>query len=194
MRIWRSGNPLSNLLVAALAVLAVVLVLELAAIQLATGGISMPVNAQPYSAAQAPQLAEVAGLETYQDTIDRSLFSWDRRPRSVAATGQPEQSEELSSRWRLTGIVSTGTETYAIFNRQDGSQQLRLGSGMYLEKWRIDEISAEQVSLSNNGEEQILRLDAAATRENNTPKRAGQSATKSKQQSLNNTNHMGGQQ
>lgn len=193
-----SSNPQAKVLVAVLAGILLLLLFEFTVIKVGLGDTSLPDTAQLDADAQSPRLIPIADFDSYQATIQRSLFNWNRRPREVP-TGDEQEQGELSTRWRLTGIINTGSETYAIFNQEDGVQ-LRLAKGMYLEKWRIDDISPEQVSLSSDGEEQFFRLQETATENSNRPgngnavRRAGSASTKSKQETLTNTNNKGGQQ
>ncbi len=162
MNIWQSGNPLTRLLLVMLGGLVFLLLLELTLVSGSAGSEPQADSARLDGVGQSAKLATIADLEDYQPTIDNALFYWNRTPRTVTVDEQAEEGE-LASRWRLTGVINTGSETYAIFNETDGSSQLRLGKGMYLEKWRIDEISPEQIYLSNDDEQQVFRLKETAS-------------------------------
>lgn len=100
-------------------------------------------------------------IDYFDETVERSLFSADRKPitperQATTANGNP------SERWTLSGIIDTGTEVHVIFAEQAGGQTVRLQQGMYLEQWQIGRISAGKVTLSYNGEEDILPLQAAS--------------------------------
>ena len=94
-----------------------------------------------------PEIEPLPSIDSYQEVVDRSLFAWNRRPK----LGDDESSEalgEVESRWQLTGVVNTGNTLYAIFNELEGERRLSLETGMYLEKWQIQDISPETVVLT----------------------------------------------
>lgn len=95
-------------------------------------------------------------IDDFQEAIDRSLFSWNRKP--ISAERQSVDEGGLSSRWVLSGVVNTGEAIYAIFASNSSDQRLRLEEGMYLEKWKITEISPETVALRDGSDEEVFRL------------------------------------
>jgi hypothetical protein len=106
-------------------------------------------------------LSRLAALNTYQEAIDRSLFSWNRKPKSGVKTEL--SSEGLAEKWQLTGLVNTGISTYAIFREVDGSRQLKLEEGMYLDKWSVESVTRGQITLTKGEESEVLLLRESTT-------------------------------
>ncbi|WIO73183.1 hypothetical protein QP938_07630 [Porticoccaceae bacterium LTM1] len=166
MSIANQKNPLTSVLVLLLLICLMTLVIEIALIQFSgglLGGNTNTENHNPYQNYQAVELKSMPVVEEFQGVVDRSLFSWDRKPRFVSA--ETGTDNDVESRWDLTGVVNTGNETYAYFTAKNGSQsetgntgRVQLQVGMFLEKWRVDRITPETVVLSLDGEEQEFRL------------------------------------
>lgn len=149
------SNPLVRMLKGLNLVLLTSLVLEAVWFGLVvSGGGGAEPGISNYSA-ELPAIVPMAGREAFEETVERSLFSWNRRP-NVAE--QPVDEIGLPSKWHLTGVVNTGTATYAIFSDESGNQRLRLEQGMYLEKWKLESITAEQVTLSDGEETEVFYL------------------------------------
>ncbi|WP_461519374.1 hypothetical protein [Porticoccus sp.] len=149
------NTPLVRLLKASMLVLSVGLVLEIAWL-----GVLIPLSGEveatdiSYNVAP-PAIVPMAAREAFEESVERSLFSWNRRPK---VSEQPVSEEGLPSKWVLTGVVNTGRATYAIFSDSSGEQRLRLEEGMYLEKWKLESITPEQVTLSDGDETEEFYL------------------------------------
>jgi len=149
------SSPLVRLLRGVTLIFLVALVAEIAWFGLIAGhGSGSDIEPGDYSAVP-PAIVPIPERSAFDESVERSLFSWNRRP-GVAA--QPVSEEDLSSKWHLTGIVNTGSATYAIFSEEAGNQRLRLEKGMYLEKWKLESILEEQVTLSEGDETQVFYL------------------------------------
>jgi len=109
------------------------------------------------------QLNRLSTLNVYQEAIDRSLFSWNRKPKSGAKTELG--TEGLAEKWQLTGLVNTGVTTYAIFREVEGNRQLKLEEGMYLDKWLVESVTTGQVTLIKGEESEVLLLRETTTDE-----------------------------
>lgn len=105
---------------------------------------------------EPPAITQLSSLDAFRIVVSRSLFNWNRRPKTIEH--QPVSEEGLSSRWQLSGVVNTGNAIYALFSEVSGDRRLRLEQGMYLEKWKLKSITAEQVRLSNEEEEEVFYL------------------------------------
>lgn len=112
--------------------------------------LSMDYNVEPADITPAPP------LDTFNETVSRSLFNWNRKPKAVVQ--KVVSDEGLETRWQLSGVVNTGNAIYALFSESDGSRRLRLEQGMYLEKWKLDSITPEKVVLKNNESEEVFYL------------------------------------
>ncbi len=126
-----------------------------------------------------PAIVPMAAREAFEESVERSLFSWNRRPQVTEQ--QPVGDEGLPSKWQLTGVVNTGHATYAIFSDSSGEQRLRLEEGMYLEKWKLESITAERVMLSDGEETEEFYLRETGqqqkTLDNNTRKKVEEDET-----------------
>lgn len=121
---------------------------------------------------EPPAIIPMASRESYDESVERSLFSWNRRPK--APEQQSVSEEGLPSKWLLTGVVNTGIATYAIFSDINGDQRLRLEEGMYLEKWKLESITAEQVTLSDGDETEVFYLRETGQQQKTLDRRARQ--------------------
>lgn len=150
------NNPLVRLLQGIILLLLVVLVLEIAWLFLvATSGAGEENRSANYHV-ESPAIVPMAERSAFETSVERSLFSWNRRPKVTEQ--QPVSEDSLPSKWLLTGVVNTGNATYAIFTGSEGGQRLRLEEGMYLEKWKLESITAEQVVLSDGEETEVFYL------------------------------------
>lgn len=150
------NNPLVRLLKGSILLLLVVLVLEIVWLFLvATVGTYDEKKSANYHV-EAPAIVPMADRSAFEASVERSLFSWNRRPKVTEQ--QPVSEDSLPSKWLLTGVVNTGSATYAIFSDSEGGQRLRLEEGMYLEKWKLESITAEQVLLSDGEETEVFYL------------------------------------
>lgn len=162
------NNPLIRMLKGATLFLLVALVAEVVWFSLLVSiSDGYGIGSQNYNV-QPPAIVPMASRESFDESVERSLFSWNRRPK---ATEQQSVSEEgLPSKWLLTGVVNTGTATYAIFSDVDGKQRLRLEAGMYLEKWKLESITAEQVTLSDGDETEVFYLRETGQEQKTLPR------------------------
>ena len=106
-------------------------------------------------------IRRLSDLSSYQEAIDRSLFSWNRRPKTAIQI--VENSDALAARWQLSGLVNTGITTYAIFSEIAGERELRLERGMYLDAWLIESLTHEQVVLTHDDEQEVFWLNETDT-------------------------------
>lgn len=97
-------------------------------------------------------------LASFQETIDRSLFSWNRKPRADAPPAELVTAGEIGANWLLTGLVDTSHSTYAIFSELQGERQLRLTVGDELDGWAVDSLDTEQVVLLRDGKRETYTL------------------------------------
>ncbi len=147
------ANPLLKIGKNLIVLLVAVLMLEVVWFAVNESFSSFDSNGGPVDySVEAPQIVPTPALDTFQSTINRSLFSWNRRPKS--SEPQPVSEESLTSRWQLSGVVNTGNAIYALFSEVSGSRRIQLEQGMYLEKWKVESITPEQVKLKNNDEEE----------------------------------------
>ena len=82
--------------------------------------------------------------------LARPLFNWNRRPgQSATAADGPLP--------RLTGIVTSDTDRYAIFAAQPGGKPQVVKEGNAIGRFKVDAIGVDGVILKNGAESQTLR-------------------------------------
>ena len=150
------NNPLARLLKGFILLLLAILVIEaIWLFVIGTSGAGSESRSVNYHV-EPPAIVPMADRSAFEASVERSLFSWNRRPKVTEE--QPVSEDSLPSKWLLTGVVNTGSATYAIFTGSEGGQRLRLEEGMYLEKWKLESITAEQVVLSDGDEKEVFYL------------------------------------
>jgi general secretion pathway protein N len=113
--------------------------------------------AAPPANPPAPALAALAPLANYAAIVERPLFSPSRRP----APGAPSAlGPSVESRYRLLGIVATGTKKKAFI--ADGARRSEIAEGETLDGWTVQEIGRDRVRLTSPSGEALLKLAPAA--------------------------------
>lgn len=123
-----------------------------------------PKSTRPLPAASTAQpVVEIAGFqrppglstEQQQQILNRPLFNTSRRPvTSVNELRQRKISEP--SDWQLSGIITSGQTTVAMFKTAEGSKALK--PGMRLDGWTLTQVSHSSVTLQHGHEEIQLKL------------------------------------
>tara|TARA_R110000822_G_scaffold59736_35_gene149227 strand:- start:4552 stop:5115 length:564 start_codon:yes stop_codon:yes gene_type:complete len=154
-------NPLVKLFKITIILLVLILALEVAWFGIGSQLFNVKNNEVVIDyATKPPDITQIAVLDTFRVVVSRSLFNWNRRPKTIDQ--QPVSEEGLSSRWLLSGVVNTGNAIYALFGEVSGDRRLRLEQGMYLEKWKLSFITSEQVRLNSEDEEEVFYLKETA--------------------------------
>lgn len=118
----------------------------------------------PSSRAKSPSGPAIASLQippviTYQAVVERPLFSDSRRPPAQAAQGgQAAQAPQLGAKWRLTGIVMAGDNSFLHVQSIRDRKTVRLQVGMPLDGWQVEEIAPDQVTFTSGGRSETLRI------------------------------------
>ena len=155
---YSSNSPAMRTLIAIVIGLAVVLLIEVLLLGVA------PTLQSPTSRSEAPLAApvneealSVSPREDFQDVIDRSLFSWNRKP--VLSEGGALDAQGLSGRWYLSGVVSAGDTRHAILVDSENSDNwVKLSEGGFVDKWKLESISPNEIELVYEGETTTLPL------------------------------------
>ena len=151
-------SPVVQLLSILCLVLLTVVLAEVALLQFFAGAWGREMPQDPLGLDR--ELEAVAPLpprSAFDEAVERSLFSWDRKP--VVVERSDIDDEPLRSRWKLVGVVDEGGASRGIFYSLAGDHYLTLEGGMYLERWQITDILPEAVILERNGAEQTLQLE-----------------------------------
>ena len=155
-------GPLERLLRYVIIALALILLAEVIILSLqpgagyvgSDGGASFGADGTPTEVAFLPT------LDNFQESVDRSLFAWNRQPITPGQKPGEEQGPDFSG-WQLSGIVSyPGRSSLAIFVDQESGESLVLEEEMYLGERKIQSITKETVTLLDGDKEQVMELQA----------------------------------
>lgn len=122
------------------------------ALELATGAPSAPAGRPASGAVAGPSAMPPADQAPQQVAalLARPPFSPDRRPEAVQGGEDPRLPH-------LTGILVTSQERKAIFAGRDGGQGAVVGQGDQVGAYRVQEISATNVTLAGADGSHIVR-------------------------------------
>jgi hypothetical protein len=112
-------------------------------------GVAVSASTAPTGAAVAVRRQPGTHVDELLATVlSRPLFSSTRRPPQSAASDGPSSADLGDT--RLTGIITEPGRHLAIF-AVNGAKPLRLTEGEAVSGWRIESITAREVSLSGPG-------------------------------------------
>lgn len=127
-------------------------------VELAPGGDADAVvartAARPEAASPIARRQNSRPEELVAPILGRPLFSSTRRPPQDASSG-PSADSDLADA-RLAGIVTTPTRRIAIF-AMSGDKPLKVAEGDDVSGWRIESITAREVSLTGPGGTKTLQ-------------------------------------
>ncbi len=145
------------------AVMALVIVAEVALLG-AGSNTSLPeANPATASSQDAASGTAIASLRippviTYQAVVERPLFSDSRRPAQAAPGGKAAQAAQLGAKWRLTGIVMAGDNSFVHVEGIRDRKTVRLKVGMPLDGWQLEEIEPDHVTFTSGGRSETLQI------------------------------------
>lgn len=159
----RHMNPLTGFLAGTCVSLLVVVLLELHLIR--GGGLvpePRPLNDVESSVATDAGSAErvrLSPFSTYRDATERPLFIATRQPPPAPeAADTSVRASQLRAKWELTGIVVAGDSSFAHVRGVRDKQTQKITINSVLDGWRVIEIAARQVTLSEGVETVTLEL------------------------------------
>jgi len=118
-----------------------------------------PIEAGSQEYLQAPRPIVMPPLAAYGEILSRPLFSDTRRPPEVAATAARAPAlPDPSSRWKLTGVVSTGAESHAMVTGLRDKMTQRLDTGGMIDGWKVVSIEPYRVTFESSSGTAILEL------------------------------------
>ncbi len=99
-------------------------------------------------------------LSAYRETVERPLFSSDRRP----LTEEDETAQPVDAAAPLdvvlSGVVTTGTARVALLKRKSGDKvAFSLSEGQFLDKWKLVTIGLDNVIFERDEERVEITLD-----------------------------------
>lgn len=93
-------------------------------------------------------------IAQFEEAFARPAFSRERRP----PTEPREAAPRLPLRASLTGIVHIGESAMALLATDGSRRPAQVGQGQSFEGWRLDQIHATRVVLSQQGQSVTLAL------------------------------------
>ena len=103
----------------------------------------------------------VPPLADYSEITGRPLFNESRRriAHDVAPAVATRRTSQLSTQWRLTGVVMTGDSSFVLLEGKRDRRMVRLQKGAILDGWRLGEITAERVNFVSDAGARSVSLD-----------------------------------
>ena len=121
-------------------------------------------TAQELSASEDTAIAmadplQIPPVVAYREIVERPLFSDTRRPPDKAApAAAAAANEQLNAKWKLTGIVVVGENSFVRVAGIRDQETVRLQMGMPLDGWKLEQIKTDHVVFSSAGRSAILKL------------------------------------
>lgn len=147
-------NPLIVALAALCAVLAVVVVVELATIGRSPGA-AAPRKVAAGEAKLLPSVAAVAPDQAYPESAARPLWIPTRRPAPPPAV---QQASIPRGQYILQGVTIAGGTRIALLREKTSGRIHRVEQGKDVGGMQVAEIEAEKVTLAQGGEREVLEL------------------------------------
>lgn len=122
---------------------------------------------QPLPAMRAPPPERLGPLGQYDESVQRPLFSDDRRPKPFSLRGEGEGEEEAGFDYILTSVILTPTLKMAVLQPAEGDQggapgesiRVRLGEAPeQAASWRLSSLDARSAVFQGPDGEQTLAL------------------------------------
>ena len=102
---------------------------------------------------------QIAPLAAYSEVLERPLFSDSRRPPQLAVQAKDSaRAVQLSTKWKVTGIVVAGDNSFVHVEGIRDRKTVRLQVGMPLDGWQLQEIAPDQIVFGLAGESVTLQL------------------------------------
>jgi len=101
---------------------------------------------------------ETARLEEYEETINRPLFSKERRPPVITSVESTEVRPSEIDKLVLTGIVTGPDKKLAILMNGVSREEVRLREGHAFQGWQLEQFTQDEVVFSRDGETRRLPL------------------------------------
>jgi len=163
-KLLRHLSPYAQVMTAGLLVLAGVIVLEVAFLDLRAASVTLVEEGDTGDTAAAPvtsaggDVVSIPPLPTYRELRTRPLFTETRRPPPRAAAGQPVQRVDPGTKWKLTAIIVAGADSHVFVQGIRDNTIRRLDAGQMLDGWRVSEITPQYVKLTSGDHESRLEL------------------------------------
>lgn len=159
MQVYRTGRAKTVALVAINLLLGLLIAMEIyfTLAPSADEKVKEPVQPKAELIIPPPSAIAMHPFEHYAETLERPLFSYDRRPHD----GAVEDASDIEL-LRLLGIVITSDKTEALFLSISGKEVVHGLIGEEVEGWEIASIQADGVTLSRGGKIKEMKLERAS--------------------------------
>ena len=161
---WPKITLYSRFMMGACALLCVIIAAEIyfvggdASAQVAGSRLADASNTTMTEAA-SPATLQIPPVITYREFVERPLFSDARRPpQEAAAATESVRAVQLSSNWKVTGIVLAGEDSFVHVEGVRDHKTVRLQAGMPLDGWNLTQISQDFVEFRSSSESVVLWL------------------------------------
>ena len=101
---------------------------------------------------------KTAHLDEYEETINRPLFTKDRRPPVLASVENTEIRPSEIDKLVLTGIVTGPDKNLAILVNGVNQMEIRLQEGSAFQGWQLEQFASDEIVFSRQGEIRKLPL------------------------------------
>ena len=107
-------------------------------------GITSSTTASPNASQAGPATLQIPPVAAYREGLERPLFTSSRRPpEEPEAVVESVRAVQLASKWKVTGIVVAGDDSFAHVEGIRDRKTVRLKLGAPLDGWKLDAIDAE---------------------------------------------------
>ena len=102
---------------------------------------------------------QIPPVVAYHEVVERPLFTSSRRPpEEPEETVESVRSVQLAGKWKVTGIVVAGDDSFAHVEGIRDRKTVRLKNGALLDGWKLEEIAPNQIVFSSGTDRVALRL------------------------------------
>ena len=114
-------------------------------------GAALPASAESpagnITTAALPPALQIPPVAAYREVRERPLFSDTRRPppQQEAADANAARATQLSSKWKVTGIVVAGDESFAHLEGLRDRKTVRVRLGEPLDGWKLQEVQPDHL-------------------------------------------------
>jgi hypothetical protein len=132
-------------------------------------------EARPLAPALLPEYKAAAGLEAFDEVIDRPLFSPTRRQAPPPPPPEPPKQVMQTGQFLLTGTIKVGDKLYAFLKEAKGGKGVRASEGDTLPGGiKLLKVEADKVVLTQyDSEEEVKLLVSKSTRMTPVPPAPG---------------------
>jgi len=116
----------------------------------------------PVKVALLPEFALPGGPEARRETVERTLFNPTRRPAPPAPPPAVAAAKMQHGQFALTGTTLVDGKATAFLREVNGGKARRVRKGETVNGILVEDVAADRVRLSQNGETEELVLKIAA--------------------------------